>query len=291
MSIASYGTLLDLLRGVRWPTRRVVAGSLPGMHRSRLRGTSPEFTEYRPYRQGDDPRRVDWKLLARSDRAFIRLADDRSIVPTLILVDASASMAWPVETREKWVQACRLAVGLAAVAHAGGDPVGLLVPTAHGVARVAPRTRRGVVQEVAAALDAVRPEGNPALADALTGVAPAARVVVVSDFLGDAPALLRAARECAAAGAEVHAVHVVADAELAPSPVAVLAVDPESAATRRPLTTATRDGYLRAFAEWREALARDWLGAGAGYTLVTTGEPADRAVRRVTGPVREGDRS
>ena len=69
--------MLDALRGVRWPARRPVAAGLPGAHRSRQRGTSGEFTEYRLYRQGDDPRRLDWKLLARSDRAFVRLTDDR----------------------------------------------------------------------------------------------------------------------------------------------------------------------------------------------------------------------
>src|SRR5687768_18613293 len=124
---AGYGELLDALRGVTWPARRAARGSTSGTHRSRLRGVSPEFTEYRPYRQGDDPRRLDWKLLARSDRAYIRLADDHSVLATTIVVDASASMAFPTATLGKWRTACALAVGLAAVAHAGGDPVGLIV--------------------------------------------------------------------------------------------------------------------------------------------------------------------
>ena len=52
--MTSYGPLLDALRGARWPARRAVAAALPGAHRSRQRGTSGEFTEYRVYRQGDD---------------------------------------------------------------------------------------------------------------------------------------------------------------------------------------------------------------------------------------------
>ncbi|HEU4565419.1 MAG TPA: DUF58 domain-containing protein, partial [Gemmatimonadaceae bacterium] len=62
-SAAGYGALLDALRGVRWPARRPVRGTTTGAHASRMVGVSPEFTEYRPYRQGDDPRRLDWKLL------------------------------------------------------------------------------------------------------------------------------------------------------------------------------------------------------------------------------------
>ena len=85
------------------------------------------MSEYRVYRQGDDPKRIDWRLLARSDRAYIRLAEDRSIVSTLIVVDATASMAFPPDTLGKWKAACEIAIGLAAVAHASRDPVGLVI--------------------------------------------------------------------------------------------------------------------------------------------------------------------
>src|SRR5688572_15375797 len=96
MAVGPYGALLDAVRGVRWPARRAVAGGAPGVHRARSRGIAPEFAEYRPYRQGDDPRRIDWKLLGRSDRAFIRLAPDHAILGTTFVVDASASMAFPI---------------------------------------------------------------------------------------------------------------------------------------------------------------------------------------------------
>ena len=86
MAVGPYGALLEAVRGVRWPARRPVAGGAPGEHLARTRGVATEFAEYRPYRQGDDPRRIDWKLLARSDRAFIRLAPDRSVMTTLIAV-------------------------------------------------------------------------------------------------------------------------------------------------------------------------------------------------------------
>src|SRR5918999_3465257 len=125
----AYGTLLDDLRGVVWPARRAARGAAAGSHASRLTGASPEFTEYRPYRQGDDPRRLDWKLLARTDRAYLRITSDRATHATWVVLDASASMGYPPDSRAKWEQACALAAGLLAVAHAGGDPVGLAVST------------------------------------------------------------------------------------------------------------------------------------------------------------------
>jgi len=276
-----YGALLDAIRGVSWPARRVARGAAMGTHRSRLRGISPEFTEYRPYRQGDDPRTIDWRLLARTDRAYRRITADRATLTTILLVDASASMAYPDGRGSKWEQACRLAVGLAAVAHAAGDPVGIVVPGADGPRVLSPRTRRGVVAETARLLAGAAPAGSAPLAPSLLHLPRRARVAIVSDFLGDADALLRAAQERIAGGAEVEAVHVVAREEIAPPEASVTATDPEAPALARPLVETTRAGYVEAFAAWRAALARAWRDAGAGYAEVVTDEPAEHAVRRI----------
>ena len=281
-SAADYGVLFDALRGVHWPARRSVVGTAAGRHHSRLRGVAPELSEYRPYRQGDEARRIDWKLLARSDRAYIRLADDRSIVPTTIIVDASASMAFPTVTRAKWSQAARLALGLAAVALADGDPVGLLVPTRGNTVTLEARTRRGVLAEMARMLSAVLPAESTSLAPAVRRARRTARLVVLSDFLIDEDSLLRDAREHIAAGGEVHVVHLVSREELEPSSRAVMATDPENPLVTRPLVDATRGEYMSAFAAWRDALARAWRSAGASYTLVEAEEPSERAVRRIT---------
>ena len=284
MSLA-YGALLDALRGAAWPARRPARGALSGTHRSALRGTSPEFTEYRPYRQGDDPRRIDWRLLARTDRAYLRLTSDRSTLGTVIAVDASASMAFPGAARGKWEQACRLAVGLAAVAHGAGDPVGLVVAAADEPRVVPPRTRRGVVDEIARVLDGCVPNGTAPLAAALAPVPVRARLAIVSDFLGDADALLAAARERLRAGADVCAVHVVARDELEPPGDVVLAVDPEDPRIARALGPETRAAYAQRFAAWRGRLAGGWRAEGASFTEVVDDEPAAHAVRRVIAPV------
>lgn len=304
----AYGALLDAVRGVQWPARAPVRSGSVGTHHSRQRGSSAEFAEYRAYRQGDDPRRLDWKLLARSDRAYVRLATDRAVLPTMLVVDASASMAFPRESSDargapgglpdgKWAQAARMAVGLAAVAHATGDPVGLLVPRGGDGAEpvmIRPRTRRGVVSELAAALAAIAPAGDAPLTPAVSLLAaPAApRLAIITDLLGDADALLAAARVHAARGGEVHLLHLVARAELEPPTRAMLAVDPERPGVQRALTDATRAAYVTAFAEFRARAAAEWRAAGAWYTEVTDDEPADRAVRRVasgvTGSVAPG---
>jgi uncharacterized protein (DUF58 family) len=280
----SYGSLLDALRGVTWPARRTIRGPAAGTHRSRQRGISPEFTEYRPYRQGDDPRRLDWKLLARTDRAFLRITNDRATLGTMLMLDASASMAFPLATQGKWEQACRIAIGLAAVAQSAGDPVGVVALGEKGVAQLPPRTRRGVIGEAARLFETITPAGSASLVPVLALVRPTQRIVLISDFLGEDDALLRAARERITAGADVLAIHIVAREELDPPRAAIIAQDPERAGLKRSLVDETREGYREAFAAWRAELARGWRAAGAAFFEVPTDEAADHAVRRVASP-------
>ncbi len=288
MTAGPYGALLDAVRGVRWPAARRVAGATLGAHPARLRGNSSEFSEFRPYRQGDDPRRLDWRLLARSDRAYVRLTTDQAILRTTLVLDASASMAFPATTHAKWTLARELAVGLAAVAHAESDPVGLIV-AAETVLTLAPRARRSVIVEMIRTLNDTVPSGSAPLAP-LLATARAARIVVVSDLLDDLDALLRSARLRLAAGDEVIVLHVVAPEEIDPPAAAMMAVDPERPSVRRTLDDRSRAEYQRAFAGWMEDSATSLRAAGVAYVRCNTDEPAARLVRRIAADAGAGAR-
>ena len=275
--------LFDSLRGLTWPSRRRALGALPGSHRSRLRGAAPELSEYRLYRQGDDPRQLDWKLLARSDRAYIRLAEDRSLLATWFLVDASASMAFPEDGHAKWKLAVDITLGLASVALGAGDPVGLLVAHRAAPPRTPARSRRGTLAEMSTTLSGIEPSGGAPVAPLLTDARPGIRVVIVSDFLGDEEPTRIAASALLAAHCDVHAVHVLAREELEPSPQAIRATDPENASITRPFDSAMQSRYLANFAEWRQRVAAQWRHAGATWTSVRTDEDPALAIRRVIG--------
>ena len=273
------------MRGVHWQARRTPWPTpRPARTNRSSAATSAEFTEYRLYRQGDDPRRLDWRLLARSDRAYIRLATDRAVLPTTIVLDASASMAFPVgDARASGARAQELAVGLAAVAHADGDPVGVAVHEAPERVRVLPpRTRRGVVGEIARVVERRRARRRRAARAGRSRALRTSRIAIVTDLLGDADELLRAARVHVVAGGEVHLVHVVAREEIDPPRRPILAADPEAAgdaalarrARRAPATSARSPSGAR-------EMARAWRAAGAAYTEVVTDEPAAHAVRRI----------
>ena len=277
----SEGAFLDSVRGLRWPARRPVRSGLSGTHHSRMRGTAPELAEYRLYRQGDEARRIDWKLLARSDRAYIRLAPERATLSTMLIVDASASMAFPAAGYSKWDHVRRIAVGLAAVAHGGGDPVGLVLPATDANRYLPPRTRRGVVAEIRTLLDKASAAGSTSLAPLVATAQGSPRLVIISDFLDESEPLLRSVRAHIVAGGEAHLIHVVAVEELTPDSRAMVATDPEHPDVERTFAEPVRAEYERAFREWREQFARMSLQAGAFYTLTVTDEPADRTVRRI----------
>jgi hypothetical protein len=139
------------------------------------------------------------------------------------------------------------------------------------------------------ALDATVPRGSAELAP-LVSAARAPRVAVVTDLLGDAEALLGAARLRIASGGEVVVVHVVATEELDPPDEALLAVDPEQPMVRRTLDGATRAEYRRAFGAWLDETASAFRAAGVRYLRAETSEPAAHVVRRVAGEVGAGGR-
>ncbi len=126
--VAADGDLLDpgLLRrleSLRMVSRRLSRSSLRGERRSRARGYSIEFADYRNYVEGDDLRYLDWNLYGRLDRLFLRLFEEDRELPVSIFLDCSESMNFG--TPLKFDFARRVAAAIAHVALHGGDRVGV----------------------------------------------------------------------------------------------------------------------------------------------------------------------
>lgn len=280
-SLVPYAELLDALNGLTWPSASRARAGDPGAHRSTRLGRSPEFTEYRAYRPGDDLRRLDWKLYGRTDRLFLRIADDHAALRTSIVVDASASMRFPVEGYGKWEHACAIALGLSSIAIGEGDAVGVIVAAAAGDRAIPARRRRDVLLDIAELFHATQPAGAISVADTLGRLAAAPRLVVITDFLGEAERAVQALRVAAASGSEIVAVHVAAAAELNPPDRSFMAADPERPDFQRALSESNRSGYEAGFAAWRERVAGDLHGMNASYVLTSTAEPVRDIVRRI----------
>jgi uncharacterized protein (DUF58 family) len=85
---------LASLRHMRFAPKGRIEGSYAGRHRSRTRGGAAEFVDYREYSAGEDLRRLDWKVLARTERPYVRIYQDETDLSCTMVLDASHSMAF-----------------------------------------------------------------------------------------------------------------------------------------------------------------------------------------------------
>src|SRR5205814_4598912 len=86
--------LVQRLNQLQLSGQRVVEGTIAGIHRSPVRGASVEFRQHRAYARGDEPRRLDWRVLARTDRPFVRDYEQEANLRCLLILDLSGSMAY-----------------------------------------------------------------------------------------------------------------------------------------------------------------------------------------------------
>ena len=169
--------------------RHVLAGLGHGIHAGRERGAGVEFSEYRAYAPGDEWRRVDWKLLARADRYYVREAERDSHVAVWLWLDATASMAEPsreIPNVDKLRFARTVLACIAAVAQRQGDAFGLVICT-NGRTEFTPASRGPrQLQRVLAQLSKAKPEG----------AMPEAAALKSSLHFARAPSVVFAASDC-----------------------------------------------------------------------------------------------
>jgi len=113
------------IRSMELRAKAVVEGFWKGIHRSPYHGFSAEFTEYRQYTAGDDPRHIDWRVFARSDRYYIKKFEDETNLRCHLLIDHSRSMGYGSGGYTKSQYAGTLAATLAYFLFTQGDAVGL----------------------------------------------------------------------------------------------------------------------------------------------------------------------
>lgn len=157
-------------------SRNVFAGRLAGERRSKSRGRSVEFDDYRDYTPGDDPRFIDWNALARLDRLVIKLFLEEQDLAVHLLLDASASMrdSGGAEAPSKVVFAQRLAFALAYIALRKQNRVAISVLTRDGrvVSIDEMRGTRNIQRAGAFIVDAVRSEETGASSGRVVPLAP-----------------------------------------------------------------------------------------------------------------------
>ncbi|MCA9038454.1 MAG: DUF58 domain-containing protein [Planctomycetaceae bacterium] len=167
----------------------VMDGFRTGQNRSPRHGFSVEFSEYRQYTQGDDPRFLDWKLFARTDRSYIRLFEDETNLRCYVVMDASRSMDFGTPGYTKFDYGRTIAASIAWMLNRQGDAVGLTLFDEAVRLLVPARYRPGQLRRLLVALEEPTSgkETNPELAleTAARRLNKQGLVVLVSDLLAD----------------------------------------------------------------------------------------------------------
>ncbi|MFK7737411.1 MAG: DUF58 domain-containing protein [Pirellulaceae bacterium] len=188
-------TALMQIKSLSLRAKAVVEGFNSGLHRSPLHGFSVEFAQYRPYTQGDDPRNLDWKLLARTDRCYVKQYEDETNRRCYLAIDQSRSMSFGSGEHSKAEYARTLAATLAYFLHLQRDTVGCMRLGTDSDEYLPPRNRTGHLQQIMRLLESESDGRDSDLSAALTELAGYSKrrglVVLLSDLLTEPDTLFQ----------------------------------------------------------------------------------------------------
>jgi uncharacterized protein (DUF58 family) len=206
------------IRNLELRARVVVEGFWNGIHRSPYHGFSAEFTEYRQYTPDDDPRYLDWRVFARSDRYFIKKFEDETNLRCHLVADQSRSMNYGSVGYTKAEYAATLAATLGYFLYLQGDGVGLLTFDDHVREYLPARHRTGHLRHLMFALEKPASGGSTDLGAPLKRLVEIVRkrglIVLLSDFLAPVERLDQDLSALAACGHEILAIQVLDPAEV-----------------------------------------------------------------------------
>lgn len=175
---------LGELEGLRLLSRKVFRGQMRGERRSRNKGQSVEFVDFRPYIKGDDLRRIDWNLYGRLERYYIKLFEEEEDLRLYVLLDCSASMDYG--TPNKFDHARKLAAALSYIVLANLETVSVSVFAGDYGMISTPTRGKGKIHPILHKLNGLRAAGDSMLAVAAARFAAHSRksglVCVISDF-------------------------------------------------------------------------------------------------------------
>lgn len=280
--------LLAQLERLQLHTRRRLAGRFAGEHRSPNFGSSLDFADYREYHPGDDYRRIDYPLYARTGQLFLRLFEAEDDVAVRIVLDRSASMGY----HGKLDQARRLAAAIGFVALVRRDGVTLhLEPPDRPAQRFTGRHATSALFDALAAVDAHGPTDlGRAAGETLARPGPPGVTIVVSDLLTDG--WDAAIDRFLARGGDTTVLHVLAREELRPDELRgdLEMVDAETGQeVPVSLSLDSLRDYTAVVEAWLAEAAARCRSRGAAYQRVLADEPiADVLLRgwRAEGLVR-----
>jgi uncharacterized protein (DUF58 family) len=274
---------LAKLKNLGLAARLVVEGLYAGQHKSPHRGYSIEFAEHREYTPGVDPRHLDWKILGKRDKLYVKQYEEQTNLRCYLLLDSSASMNYRHDGAiTKFEYACFCTASLAYLMQGQHDAFGLITYDQKVQTHIPPRQGKNHLRVLLDELSKAQPTGETDLATTFNELAETmkrrALVVVLSDLFstGEIGTLLESIRHLRHKKHEVVVFHVLDRAELTfPFDDATQIEDMETSRLVSADAGAMRNEYLRRLNGFIDALRSGCQSQGVGYALADTSQPFD----------------
>ena len=258
--------------------RQVVEGFLTGRHRSPYHGFSVEYLDHRAYAPGDDLRSLDWKILARTDKHYVKLFEDETNLRAYILLDCSRSMAFKSGHLSKLDYGCYLTAVLSHLMLRQNDAVGLVLFDDEVRQFLSPRARPTQFRRILDELEITTPRGDTDVGRILHEVAERIRrrglVVVISDLIDAAGKIANGLQHFRHDHHEAIVFHVMDHAELTfPFERLTRFRDMEGVGEVVANAHSIRDHYLSRIDEFTERLKAECYERKISYVLADTQQP------------------
>ena len=278
--------VLSRISTLKMTAMNFVEGLLTGQHRSRHKGSSVEFAEYKDYSPGDEIRHIDWKVVGKTDKYHVKQFEQSTNLKCTLLLDASGSMGYQSLTDEhtpKMQYALDLVATLSYLLLKQFDAVGLTLFNDKVIEHIPPRSKASHFQHILHGLANISPQGTTEIADVLGGLAERlprrSLLILVSDFFVQNQDLQKSLKLLCSRGLEVILFHVLHPDEIhlpfegdmvfeSLEEDITLGLDPQD----------IQEEYQNAIQNHINSLKKDCNGLGVDYVFLDTSESLDQAL-------------
>lgn len=277
-------TFLSSLNSLELKARFVVEGFMVGLHKSPYHGFSVEFTQHRPYMQGDAPKDIDWKVFGKTEKYFIKQYEEETNLKSYILLDISKSMTFSSEGNlSKLEYGSILAAGLSYMMNKQQDAVSLTLYDEQIKKYIPPKSSKGNLQEVLKSLTAIPSSSKTNTAACLSLIAEKIKrrglVIIISDFFDDINLILNSLKHFRYQKNEVIIFQILDPLELSFSfgrDAVFRDLEKGNEMTTQPFQI--QKAYQEAMKDFTGKIKEVCLNSGIEYNLLSTQTPYDKAL-------------
>ncbi len=276
--------VISKLKTLDLKARFIVEGFMVGLHKSPYHGFSAEFSEHRPYMQGDSIKNIDWKVFAKRDKYFIKQFEEETNLISHIFLDVSKSMNYKSSgSVTKLEYAITLAASLLYIIINQQDAAGLVVYSDVIQNYLPPKSNKIYMKKLFTELANVKPSGATNTSECLKSVLDKIKkrglVIIISDFFDDPESVISAIKKFHYKKNEVIVFQIVdpAEKDFSFDRDAVFK-DLETGEEMTTLPYQIQKSYIEAFNEFTNKIKKECRSFGVEYNLISTADPFDKAL-------------